>query len=81
MAAPKTEKELVRDYVENWRVAGEAIERLKIEKLRAMTELEAAEQFNATDCDPSLVWIPEHRARSSGLIEQQRIFAKAHRKL
>jgi hypothetical protein len=78
MATPKTEQEKMREWLENWRVIDETVERLKIEKLRALTEVESAEQFNGMDCDPSLVWTPEERLLSSGLIEQQRLFAKAH---
>ena len=44
----------------------------------ALTEEESAERFNGLDCNPSLYWISEERRTSSGLVEQQRIFAKGH---
>lgn len=78
MAAPGTEKERMDQWVKNWRIVGEESERLNAEKLLTLTEEEAAEQFNGLDCDPSLVWKPEERLISSGLIEQQRLFSQAH---
>lgn len=78
MATLPGEKELMRQWVENWKVVGEETDRLKTEALRAMTEEEAAVQFNGMDCDPSLVWTSEERRTSSGLIEQQRLFSKLH---
>lgn len=79
METPPTDKERMRRYLENWKVVSAEIDRLKAIELRALTEEESAEQFNGLDCDPSLYWIPEERITSSGLVEQQRIFAKGHK--
>ncbi len=78
MAAPKTEKELMQEWVENWRVVADETERLKTAALRALTEDESAAQFNELEVDPALLWQPEERRVSSGLIDQQRLFAQAH---
>jgi hypothetical protein len=78
MATAEGEKELMRQWVENWKVVGEETERLKRVALQALTEEEGAEQFNGMDCDPALIWRPEERIASSGLVEQQRLFSKIH---
>ena len=78
MKTPQTEKERVSVWLENWKVVTEESERLKAIALRALTEEEAARQFNELDCDPSLLWKPEQRRISSGLVEQQRLFSEAH---
>ena len=75
---PPTEKERIHQYVENWKTVSAIMEAMKAEELRNLTEAQAAEQFNGMDCDPSMYWTPEERIVSSGLIEQQRLFAKAH---
>jgi hypothetical protein len=80
METHPTEKERMRQWVENWKVVGEETDRLKTEALRALTQEEAAEQFNGMDCDPALVWTSEERRYSSGLIEQQRLFSKLHKR-
>jgi len=54
------------------------VDRLKTQELQALTEEEAARQFNGMDLPPELIWTPEERLDSSGLAEQQRIFSKAH---
>lgn len=74
-----TEKERMRQYLESWKVVSAEIDRLRIIDLQALSEEELAEQFNGLDCDLSLYWIPEERRLSSGLVEQQRIFAKGHK--
>ena len=80
MVSPLTEKEKVLQYLENWKVVSAIMDEMKAEELRNLTERESAEQFNGLDCDPSLYWIPEERRISSGLVEQQRIFAKGHKR-
>jgi len=79
METPLTEKERMRQYLENWKVVSSEIDRLKSIELQALSEEDSAEQFNGLDCDLSLYWIPEERRTSSGLVEQQRIFAKGHK--
>ena len=78
MEYSEEEKAKVRQHIANWKAVSEVLDKERTERLRAMTEEESAEIFNGMDCDPSLLWIPEERKVSSGLVEQQRIFAKAH---
>ncbi len=78
MEYSEEEKTKVRRHIANWKVVSEYMERERAERLQALTEEQAAEQFNGVDCDSSLIWTPEHRRTSSGLIEQQKYFSKAH---
>ena len=69
---------MVRQHIANWKVVSEVLDKERTERLQEMSEEESAEIFNGMDCDSSLLWIPEERKLSSGLVEQQRIFAKAY---
>jgi hypothetical protein len=71
--APETVR--MKAWVENWRVVSEEMEREKAVALRALTQKQSAEIFNGMDCDPATVWTSEERKLSSGLVEQQRLFA------
>ena len=72
------EKVRVRQSIANWKVVSEEMDKMRTERLRALTEEQAAEQFNDMDCDPALIWTPEHRRTWSGLVEQQKYFSKMH---
>jgi hypothetical protein len=78
MELSPSEQQCIRDWVATWKVAAVELEKLKAQSLRGLTEEQSARQFNDLDCDPALVWISPERLLSSGLVEQQRIFAKAH---
>ncbi len=78
MEYSEEEKAKVRQYIANWKVVSEHMDKERTERRRAMTEKQAAEEFNGMDCDPSLIWTPEHRRTWSGLIDQQKYFSKAH---
>jgi hypothetical protein len=78
MEYSEEEKAKVRQHIANWKVVSEFLDQERTERLRALTETQAAEQFNGMDCDPSLIWTPEHRRSWSGLVEQQKYFSKAH---
>lgn len=72
-----TEKEKILQYVRNWKVVGEELDRMKGEELRAMSEAESAARIH----DVLLMsdeWFQVNAAppRECGLIEQQRIFQK-----
>lgn len=69
----------IRAHVHAWELAGEELRRMRQQRLRALTEQEAAREFGMLDCDPSLVWRRPGREDGAGLIEQQRHFMKAHR--
>ncbi len=74
------EKELTKRWIETWRVAGPLLEKIRDEELAAMTEEQAR---TASDAVLSMTdyehWIAPERRESSGLIEQQRLFARLRR--
>ncbi len=74
-----TDEELAigKRHVANWKVAGELLDRLKWEELRALTEAQSAEQFAQLSTDMDAGRSPERRD-GAGLIEQQRWFRKFH---
>jgi hypothetical protein len=79
MEYSEEQKALVRQHIANWKVVSAVLEEEKAAKLRALTEEQSAESFNELDCDLSLLWIPDEKKYSSGLVEQQRIFARGHK--
>ncbi len=68
-----------RIWMRQWRSAEVALRTIKREELRAMTDQDAIAAFNALDMPPELCWRSPERVNSLGLVEQQRIFKKAHR--
>lgn len=75
------EKALMKRWVETWKyITGPELERIKKEEVRALTDEQALQQ---------MIRVMNSRVRharegakyrtTSGLVEQQRIFAKAHR--
>jgi hypothetical protein len=77
MQSPESDHEVMRRWVRTWKSAGEELDRIKQEELRALTEEEAAAQsldlFRMGD-----QWMDENPGfkRESGLVEQQRWFMK-----
>lgn len=70
-------REQMRAWVENWKRVGPELDRLKRSELRAMTDEEGLVRVSRVM--ESRVSDPERRhqrRRSSGLVEQQRLFAK-----
>ena len=65
------DREMLRQWVERWKVAGEALERIKRRERRGY---DVERDFPAIDA--MLQWAYEHRRPrpTSGLIEQQRLF-------
>lgn len=63
----------LRRWAENWRVASERIERLRLESLPRVDLMAAIESFSDVS-----EYCRRHRGprRDSGLIEQQRLFQK-----
>jgi len=77
-----SEEENILQYIRNWKVVGEELDRIKGEDLRAMSEEESAARIH----DVLLMadeWLKLNAAplRECGLIEQQRIFQKWPRAL
>jgi len=70
------EREKIKAWVGNWKVAGEELDRLKWEELRAMDELASARIFNHLTAGLPGEWEPPER--ECGLVPQQAFFSKAH---
>ena len=70
--------ELIRKWVETWDRAGPELEAIKRRELEAMTDADVRAHVHALFTG----WHPtdEAAAHDSGLVEQQRWFAKAHRR-
>ena len=65
---------LGRRWVETWRLAGVDLERIRRAELRALDTMRAIEML----CGPADYTKPPRAPRpGSGLVEQQRLFAKA----
>lgn len=76
-----TEKEKILQYIRNWKVVGEELDRMKAEELRAMSEEESARIFDGLQaCGLEDMWRQPECAEDNGMVEQQRIFMKAHAK-
>ncbi len=73
MPAPQ-DRETTKFLVETWKRAGEELDRIKWEELRAMTEDDAARMLETLSMHPRDGWMPPERLAGSGLVEQQRIF-------
>jgi hypothetical protein len=68
-----------RRWVEQWRVTGPLLEQIRVERLRTMTEEESrviSERLLSAAPSPH-DWSPA--PRSSGLVEQQRLFGLARK--
>lgn len=77
-ATPEEEKALMKRWVDQWKVTGPELERIKKEELRAMTDEEALRRVQRVMNSRARHASEGVRAgESSGLIEQQRIFARA----
>lgn len=75
--ATLSEKEQMRAWVENWKQIGPELEKEKRDKLRLMSEEEGLRRaLSVMDSRVSNAAGNRKRRRSSGLIEQQRLFAK-----
>jgi len=72
-----TEKDKMQAYVQNWKFAGDQIDRMKGEELRNLTPSESAKRINdvmlMADC-----WLAQmgQTDRESGLVDQQMYFKK-----
>ena len=71
---------LMKRWVDQWKITGPELERIKREELRAMTEEEALLRVQRVmNSRAANRWIRPDRRTSSGLIEQQRLFARLRR--
>jgi len=70
------EQALMKRWVDQWKITGPELERIKKEELRAMTEEEAFESAQRlSSYMTDAIWIDPQRRDSVGLIEQQRLFS------
>ncbi len=70
----------MRRWVQNWKEVGPILEQEKAERLSAMSDEDSVRAFNALDCDSSLIWRSPESDNANGMIEQQRLFMKGHRR-
>lgn len=68
-----SEREVILRTIDTWRRAGEALEAVQDEELRAMTD----EDVRIAVADLLSIPYPELPERGSGLVEQQRVFHRA----
>jgi len=77
MSTAQQSTEAIR-YVEAWRETGKLLDQLKWDKLRKMTEADAARAFTEWDYPLPSPWKRERCPEDNGLVEQQGWFMKAH---
>jgi len=68
-----SQDELTRRWVETWKTAGPQLERLRAEEIRNTDTAQAIEQLDDAYESARLHWTPP---TTSGLVEQQRWFAR-----
>ena len=72
------EEKQTRAWVALWRETAAALEQIKTEELRALTQEEAGQGFAKMTADTDILWISPERGAAAGLIEQQRLFMLSH---
>jgi hypothetical protein len=72
----KQERERYREYVQNWKRVGALLERIRIRELRSP---DYGKDWRIIDGLCELAMYHRRPRLTSGLIEQQRLFAKARR--
>lgn len=72
------EDEQNRAWIAQWRRSAAALDQVKREELRTLTEESAGRIFAEMIFDPETMWISPERAAAAGLIEQQRLFMSSH---
>jgi hypothetical protein len=70
------EKERVRQWIRNWEAAAPVLEELRAEQIRNSDTATAIEQLSDAFESARLHWTPP---ATSGLVEQQRLFARLRR--
>ncbi len=73
VAVDELEKERVRQWIRNWEAVAPVLERLRDEAIRNTDTAKAIEQLSDAFESARLHWTPP---ATSGLVEQQRLFAK-----
>ena len=73
MSMDELEEQRVRQWIRNWEAAVPVLERLRAEEIRNSDTAAAIEQLNDAFESARRHWTPR---ATSGLVEQQRLFAK-----
>jgi hypothetical protein len=73
MAMDELEEQRVRQWIRNWKEAAPVLERLREEAIRNTDTAKAIEQLSDAFESARLHWKPP---ATSGLVEQQRLFAR-----
>jgi hypothetical protein len=73
MVMDEQEEQRVRQWIRNWEEAAPVLERLRDEAIRHTDTAKAIEQLSDAFESARLHWTPP---TTSGLVEQQRLFAK-----
>ncbi len=68
------EEHQTRAWVDGWRESGVALDQVRIQELRALTEDESGRLFASMSIDTDTLWISPERRTAAGLVEQQRLF-------
>lgn len=72
------EKELIRRWIETWRQAGPELEAIRRRELEAMTDDDVRRQVSNLFSGPYPSYLAP--SRDSGLVEQQRRFARIRKR-
>jgi hypothetical protein len=70
--------EVQRAWMKQWRAAEVALRQVKREELRKMTEEDVLNACDILMTDVASFYRSPKAIKTSGLVEQQRIFARAH---
>ena len=68
------EERQTRDWVAGWRDHSVALDQVRTQELRALTQDESGRLFASMAVDTDTIWISPERRSAAGLIEQQRLF-------
>jgi hypothetical protein len=71
-----TEADMMAALIAQWRRAGPSLEQVRREELRRLTDADALAA--AEELLDLVRLLPSPAAEGSGLVEQQRVFARAH---
>jgi hypothetical protein len=74
------EREQMKQWVDAWKHAGKELRKIKMAELAAMTDEEARLATADLLLLGEVSYLPHEQQMTSGLVEQQRIFNKAHRR-
>ncbi len=68
------EERQTRAWVDGWRDRSVALDQVRRQELRALSQDESGRLFADMAVDTDTIWISPERSAAAGLIEQQRLF-------